>query len=71
MSTTKPAGTPIEGATALVTGGNRGFGRAIVEELLDRGAANVYATTCSPHTESDERTSHSCSTSRPPGTTQD
>ncbi|MGO9891311.1 MAG: hypothetical protein ACLP0L_25890 [Solirubrobacteraceae bacterium] len=22
MSTTKPAGTPIEGATALVTGGN-------------------------------------------------
>ena len=26
--------TPIEGAVALVTGGNRGFGRALVDELL-------------------------------------
>ena len=41
MSTTELAGTPIEGATALVTGGNRSFGRAIVDELLDRGAAKV------------------------------
>ena len=54
MSTTKPAGTPIEGATALVTGGNRGFGRAIVDELLDRGAAKVYATSRSPHTPPDK-----------------
>lgn len=33
----------IEGTTALVTGANRGLGRALVEALLDRGAAKVYA----------------------------
>jgi len=55
MSTTTPAGTPIEGATALVTGGNRGFGRANVDELLDRGATKVYATSRSPHASHDER----------------
>jgi NAD(P)-dependent dehydrogenase (short-subunit alcohol dehydrogenase family) len=43
-STDTPSGTPIQGATALVTGGNRGFGRALVDELLERGAAKVYAT---------------------------
>jgi NAD(P)-dependent dehydrogenase (short-subunit alcohol dehydrogenase family) len=32
----------ISGATALVTGANRGFGRAVAAELLDRGAT-VYA----------------------------
>jgi NAD(P)-dependent dehydrogenase (short-subunit alcohol dehydrogenase family) len=48
-------GTPIEGASALVTGGNRGFGHAMVEELLDRGAARVYATARSPHTPRDKR----------------
>ena len=37
-------GTPINGAVALVTDGHRGFGRATVDELLDRGAAKVYAT---------------------------
>jgi NAD(P)-dependent dehydrogenase (short-subunit alcohol dehydrogenase family) len=55
MSTTSPAGTAIQGATALVTGGNRGFGRAIVDELLHRGAAKVYATARSPHTPPDTR----------------
>src|SRR5690242_3137928 len=55
MSSTTQAGTPIEGAAALVTGGNRGFGRAMVDELLDRGAAKVYATARSPHTPPDER----------------
>ena len=55
MSTTQPAGTPIHGATALVTGGNRGFGHAIVNELLSRGAAKVYATARSPHTPPDMR----------------
>jgi NAD(P)-dependent dehydrogenase (short-subunit alcohol dehydrogenase family) len=55
MSTTTSGGTPIEGAMALVTGGNRGFGRAIVEELLDRGAAKVYAAARSPHAPSSER----------------
>jgi NAD(P)-dependent dehydrogenase (short-subunit alcohol dehydrogenase family) len=55
MTSTNSAGTPIEGAAALVTGGNRGFGRAIVEELLDRGAAKVYATSRSPQPQLDER----------------
>lgn len=36
--------TQIAGATALVTGGNRGLGKALVAELLERGAAKVYAT---------------------------
>ena len=36
--------TRIEGRNALVTGANRGIGRAITEALLERGAAKVYAT---------------------------
>jgi len=54
MSSTSP-GTPIAGATALVTGGNRGLGLALVDELLARGAAKVYATSRSPHRPSDPR----------------
>jgi NAD(P)-dependent dehydrogenase (short-subunit alcohol dehydrogenase family) len=38
----------IEGATALVTGGNRGIGRAFVQELLAQGAARVYAGARNP-----------------------
>ncbi len=34
---------PIENKTVLVTGANRGIGRAIVEGALQRGAAKVYA----------------------------
>jgi NAD(P)-dependent dehydrogenase (short-subunit alcohol dehydrogenase family) len=34
----------ITGATALVTGANRGLGRALVDALLTRGADRVYAT---------------------------
>jgi NAD(P)-dependent dehydrogenase (short-subunit alcohol dehydrogenase family) len=33
----------IEGAVALVTGANRGLGRAFARALLDAGAAKVYA----------------------------
>lgn len=33
----------IEGTIALVTGANRGIGKAFTEALLDRGAAKVYA----------------------------
>jgi NAD(P)-dependent dehydrogenase (short-subunit alcohol dehydrogenase family) len=34
----------IEGSVALVTGANRGMGRHFAEQLLERGAAKVYAT---------------------------
>lgn len=40
----------ITGATALVTGANRGIGREIAERLLARGAAKVYATARRPET---------------------
>lgn len=33
----------IQGSACFVTGSNRGIGRAIVEELIKRGAAKVYA----------------------------
>ena len=52
-STYSSNGTPIEGAVALVTGGNRGFGRALVDELLERGAAKVYATSRSAQPQRD------------------
>jgi NAD(P)-dependent dehydrogenase (short-subunit alcohol dehydrogenase family) len=55
MSNTNSHGTPIAGAVALVTGGNRGFGHAMVEELLHRGAAKVYATSRSPRPQTDDR----------------
>lgn len=38
----------IEGSIALVTGGNRGIGRHFVQQLLDRGAAKVYAAARNP-----------------------
>src|SRR2546423_12231488 len=38
----------IEGAVALVTGANRGIGRALTEALLARGARKVYATARNP-----------------------
>jgi NAD(P)-dependent dehydrogenase (short-subunit alcohol dehydrogenase family) len=38
----------ITGRRALVTGANRGLGNAFVQELLDRGAAGVYAAARNP-----------------------
>lgn len=39
--------------TVLVTGANRGLGRALVNEALSRGATRVYAGTRQPLTYSD------------------
>jgi NAD(P)-dependent dehydrogenase (short-subunit alcohol dehydrogenase family) len=38
----------ISGSTALVTGANRGIGRHFALQLLERGAAKVYATARTP-----------------------
>lgn len=40
----------IRRSTALVTGANRGIGRAFTQELLRRGAKKVYATARRPET---------------------
>ncbi|MFG2796455.1 SDR family oxidoreductase [Streptomyces pseudovenezuelae] len=42
--------TTIEGSVALVTGGSRGIGRALVTALYERGAKKVYATARDPRT---------------------
>src|SRR3979411_187972 len=45
----------IADKTVLVTGANRGIGRALVEEALRRGAKRVYAGTRQPLSDSDGR----------------
>ena len=45
----------IEGKAILVTGANRGIGRALAEEALSRGARRVYAGTRQPFSHPDER----------------
>ena len=45
----------ITGKSVLVTGANRGIGRALVDEALSRGAARVYAGTRQPFTHQDPR----------------
>ncbi len=40
----------IEGAIALVTGANRGIGRALTEVLLSRGVKKIYAAARNPET---------------------
>lgn len=45
----------IKGSTVVVTGGQRGLGKSIVEEFLARGAAKVYATARAPKPSDDPR----------------
>jgi NAD(P)-dependent dehydrogenase (short-subunit alcohol dehydrogenase family) len=45
----------IENKTILITGANRGIGRALVEEALKRGAKRVYAAMRQPFAHSDGR----------------
>jgi NAD(P)-dependent dehydrogenase (short-subunit alcohol dehydrogenase family) len=47
--------TTIADSTLLVTGANRGIGRALVEEALTRGVARVYAGTRRPFAHPDPR----------------
>jgi NAD(P)-dependent dehydrogenase (short-subunit alcohol dehydrogenase family) len=47
--------TTLEGAVVLVTGGTRGIGRAMVDDLLGRGVKKVYATARDPKPSTDER----------------
>ncbi len=47
--------TDIAGAVAVVTGGQRGLGDAFTRELLERGAAKVYATARDPRPAQDPR----------------
>ena len=45
----------IAGKAVLVTGANRGIGRALVEEAFGRGARRVYAGTRQPLAHPDRR----------------
>src|SRR5438128_2330389 len=45
----------LAGRTVLVTGANRGIGRALVEEALSRGAERVYAGSRGPLDHADPR----------------
>jgi NAD(P)-dependent dehydrogenase (short-subunit alcohol dehydrogenase family) len=47
--------TNITGSTVLITGGNRGIGRGLVEEALSRSAERVYVGTREPLAHPDGR----------------
>ncbi|WP_328330559.1 SDR family oxidoreductase [Kribbella sp. NBC_00382] len=47
--------TTLEGAVVLVTGGQRGIGKALVDDLLTRGVKKVYATARTPKPSTDPR----------------
>ncbi len=51
------AGLKIAGRVALVTGANRGIGRALVDALLERGARKVYGGARKPEALADLATS--------------
>lgn len=45
----------LDGRTVLITGANRGLGRALLQEALDRGASRVYAAARKPAQHTDPR----------------
>jgi NAD(P)-dependent dehydrogenase (short-subunit alcohol dehydrogenase family) len=45
----------IQGTTVIVTGASRGLGRHLVDALLERGAAKVYAASRTPSPSRDDR----------------
>lgn len=47
--------TEIAGAVVVVTGANGGLGQEFVRQLLDRGAATVYAAARTPRAQVDDR----------------
>ena len=48
-------GMNVANKTVLITGANRGIGRALADEALKRGARRVYAATRVPMQIADER----------------
>ncbi|GAB3943169.1 SDR family oxidoreductase [Kribbella albertanoniae] len=47
--------TSLNGAVVLVTGGQRGIGKALADDLLTRGVAKVYVTARTPKPSTDPR----------------